>query len=97
MQVKLNHPDFPRGHEFDVLGVFSIKNGSSHTLTPEEGARIESLSGKSLADYFEGSDSSGLEVTKSEAPKGSDKLETPTPTRGQTNEPTSTSQKGGEQ
>lgn len=43
-KLEVNHPDFPKGFEFDMDGVV-VENGSSVTLTEEQEAAILARSG----------------------------------------------------
>lgn len=49
MKVSMDHPDFPKGHVFDLGGV-SVENGGSVELSKEDVAAIEARHGQPIKE-----------------------------------------------
>jgi hypothetical protein len=50
-KLEVNHPDFPKGFEFDCDGLL-VKNGESKTLTKEEELAFISRWGNDVEHYY---------------------------------------------
>jgi hypothetical protein len=48
LTVTMNHPDYPKGEEFDLSGVGMIKNGESFTIEDDVIKRNDDANGYSL-------------------------------------------------
>lgn len=62
-KITYEHPDFPKGHEFDMTGVGLVENGKARTLNHDEEVAFVSRNGMSVKDYFKGSEAVKLEGT----------------------------------
>ena len=63
LKVTYNHPDFEKGHEFEVRGLGILKNGQPKTLSEEEEATFVSVHGESVRDHFKGNEAYKVEGT----------------------------------
>jgi hypothetical protein len=60
-KITYEHPDFPKGHEFDMTGVGIVENGKTKTLDKDAEIHFVAMTGQTVKDYFSESESVKVE------------------------------------